>query len=139
MDIESASRADKTIVILGELIRRKFELSNDEDTSVYEVYKTYIKYQKELRVNSDGIVFYKNRFLVPQALRAHALEIMHIGHQGVYSMNLFAESNFFWPGISSDILKLRQYCWSCNENAPSLSNLPPHPVSEPTYPFQMMY
>ena len=88
MDVESASSGDKTIVISGELIRREFELSNGEDTSIYDVYKTYSKYRKELSVNSDGIVFYKNRFLVPQALRAHALEIMHIGHQGVYSMYL---------------------------------------------------
>ena len=67
-------------------------------------------------MNSDGIVYYKNRFLVPEALRKQALQILHISHQGVYSMNLFAEKTFFSPGITSDIIRIREN-GSCNENA----------------------
>ena len=51
-------------------------------------------------------------------------------------MNLFAEKNFFWPNITNDIKSLRENCWSCNENAPSMSKLPPQPQDDPTYPFE---
>ena len=95
-DIESASQADKTINTLCELIRRRFELTSSESRDTYAIYNAYSKYQHELHMNSDGIVYYKNRFLVPEALRKHALQILHIGHEGVYSMNLFAENMFYF-------------------------------------------
>ena len=137
-DIESASQTDNTVNTLRELIKRGFELTDSESRETYIIYKTYCKYRQGLHVNSNGIIYYKNRLLVPAVLRDYALQILHIGHQGVYSMNLFAEDNFFWPGITNDITKIRETCWSCNENAPSLSNLPPQPVNELTYPFQMI-
>ena len=104
-DIESASRADKTINTLCELIRRRFKLTSSESRDTYMIYNTYSKYRHELHMNSDGIVYYKHRFLLPESLRKQALQILHIGHQGVYSMNLFAENTIFCPGITNDIKK----------------------------------
>ena len=43
-DIESASRTDKSIITLGELIRRRFELTNSEHRYTYEIYNIYSKY-----------------------------------------------------------------------------------------------
>ena len=94
-DIESATQTDKSLIKLRELIYRRFNINESESRDTYVVYKTYFKYRQGLQVNDDGVIYYKNRFLVPEVLREHALQILHISHQGVYSMNLFAEDNFF--------------------------------------------
>ena len=84
----------------------------------------------------DGVILYKNRIVVPPALRADILSALHSAHQGVTSMNARAESAVFWPGITSAITALRQNCDNCNRNAPSQPNIPPTPPVPPVYPFQ---
>ena len=74
--------------------------------------------------------------MIPKSLRKEVLEGLHVGHQGVTSMILRAQSSFFWPGIQADIQRKRDACVSCMESAPSHSPLPPHPPIRPEYPFQ---
>ena len=84
----------------------------------------------------DGVVLYKNRILVPPAFREKVLENLHSAHQGVSSMISRAQASVFWPGITSDIQKVRDRCFHCNRIAPSQPNAPPIPPMTPEYPFQ---
>ena len=51
-------------------------------------------------------------------------------------MNERAKAGVYWPGITTDILKARQSCASCNRNMPSQSRLPPAEAHIPTAPFE---
>ena len=79
---------------------------------------------------------YNDRIVVPQSLRTRVLEALHSAHQGTSSMIARAESSVFWPGITSDIKRIRASCQQCNRNAPSQPDAPPTPPTIPVYPFQ---
>ena len=67
----------------------------------------------------DGVIFHGNRILVPKDLWSEAKQILHQAHQ--------------------DLRRVRAMCeTTCNLNAKSNSNLPPRPIQDPEYPFQMI-
>ena len=84
----------------------------------------------------DGVVMYNDRIVIPQSLRSQILDSLHSAHQGISSMTARAESSIFWPGITSDIQRMRAKCNHCNRNAPSQPSPPPTPPKTPIYPFQ---
>lgn len=84
----------------------------------------------------DGVILYKDRIVIPPSLREDVLLALHSAHQGTSSMMSRAETSIFWPGISNDIIRLRNGCNHCNRNAPSQPNAPPTPLVYPSYPFQ---
>ena len=86
----------------------------------------------------DGVILYKERVLVPPALRQEILASLHAAHQGVTAMNARAESSVFWPGITADISSFRKGCNQCNRMAPSQPSAPPTPLILPVYPFQCL-
>ena len=84
----------------------------------------------------DGATIYKDRIIVPPSLRKDILTALHSAHQGVTSMISRAKTSVFWPGISSDIISLKNKCSHCNRMAPSQGSAPPTPTVPPLYPFQ---
>ena len=72
-DIVSATQTDKSLIKLRELIYRRFNINESESRDTYIVYKTHFKYRQGLQVNDDGVIYYKNRFLVPEVLRECAI------------------------------------------------------------------
>ena len=55
-----------------------------------------------------------SRFVVPKALRAGLLKVLHMGHPGVLSMVLRAMESFWWPGLKDDITNVRAMCQLCH-------------------------
>ena len=86
--------------------------------------------------NSDGLCLYKNRVVIPAALRPEALRFLHAAHQGQSSMISRAEQCIFWPGITQSIKEVRDSCMKCHKTSPSNPDLPPHQPTVPAYPFQ---
>ena len=84
----------------------------------------------------DSMLFFDNRVVIPTSLRKEILDRLHMAHQGVTGMILWAQKSFFWPGIQSDIQRKRDSCISCMESVPSHSYMPAHPPTRPEYPFQ---
>ena len=84
----------------------------------------------------DGVTIYKDRIIVPPSLRKDILTALHSAHQGVTSMISRAEISVLWPGISSNIISLRNKCNHCNRMAPLQASAPPTPTVPPLYPFQ---
>lgn len=99
--------------------------------------QVYHQYRDQLST-VDGVALYKDRVIIPPRLRPNILSSLHAAHHGVTSMNLRAESSIFWPGLSADIVKLRQGCQSCDRIAPSQPSAPPKPLQYPDYPFQQI-
>ena len=94
-DVKSAAAADESIKMLTHLILNNFKVMDKDNEQIKQVWGEYNRFKNDLLVNEDGIIYYKERFVLPTALREWGLQILHIGHQGVYGMNLFAEKNFF--------------------------------------------
>ncbi|XP_046554623.1 uncharacterized protein K02A2.6-like [Haliotis rubra] len=86
----------------------------------------------------DGVVLYKDRIVIPPALREDALTALHSAHQGISSMMSRAEASIFWPGLTLAVTTLRTNCAHCNQMAPSQPSAPPTPLVYPSYPFQCL-
>ena len=97
--------------------------------------RSYYRFLKDLS-SIDGVITYKKRVLVPPNLRQEVIENLHSAHQGVTSMISRAESSVFWPGITTDIYKVRDQCTHCSQMSPSQPNPPPTVPISPEYPFQ---
>ena len=84
----------------------------------------------------DGVILYNSRVVIPLSLRSEIMKALHSAHQGVSAMISRAEASIFWPGITSDIQRLRERCSQCQRIAPSQASPPPTPPKLPQYPFQ---
>ena len=97
--------------------------------------RQYHQYHNNLST-LEGVAIYKDRIIIPTALRHDILDGLHAAHQGVTSMIALAESSVFWPGITTAIKETRARCHHCNTMASSQPHLPPTPPVYPEYPFQ---
>ena len=71
--------------------------------------KPYLKFRNNL-YTLDGVILYRQRILVPPALRADVLDSLHAAHQGVSSMTSRACASVFWPNITQDIASVQSKC-----------------------------
>jgi hypothetical protein len=97
--------------------------------------REYFTFREHLST-ADGVVLYKDRILVPPALRDEVLTALHAAHQGVTSMSARASMSVFWPGITNHITRLRNGCMACNRISPSQPCAPPTTPIDPEFPFQ---
>ena len=128
--VKEATDVDEELLELRDVIINGQEL-NAERLSHYK------RYMGEFTV-LDGVIFSGNRILIPRSLRQEVLEVLHMAHQGVTGMYHAAQHSVMWPGLHDDLEGVRRACDSCNVNARSNSNLPPRPIEDPEYPFQMI-
>ena len=98
----------------------------------------FARYRKALYIQDD-VLMYKDRVVVPKALRLSVLQNLHAAHQGVSSMEQRAHSIVFWPGMTFDISKIRFECYECYKNAPSNSRLPSVVADPPSTPFEKIF
>ena len=86
----------------------------------------------------DGVILYKGRSFIPQDLREEVMATLHSGHQGTTSMGARASHSIWWPGLETDIHKVREFCRECGTNTPSQRKEPPVPLPHLEYPFQQI-
>ena len=132
--VRNEGRRDKTTMSLIQQIRDGFPPSRK---IVPEHLRPYWRHRDELYV-MDDVVMYKERVVIPTALRKVALEVLHAAHQGVRGMQLRAESSVWWPGITPEIQQTRDQCRVCDTVAPSQPRCLPEARPEPDYPFQLL-
>ena len=87
----------------------------------------------------DGVVFYRDRIVVPVSLRGTILKALHAAHQGVSAMERHARATVFWLGITQDINSICNSCVHCNRNAPSQAAISPMPINPPTTLFEHIF
>ena len=119
---------------LTELIEAGFP-SNRSDMP--EELREYFPLKNELSTE-DGIIFYKDRVIIPPSLRGNILETIHSAHQGTNTMTSRASASVYWPGITPAITAKRASCSHCNRNSPSNPSAPPEDPPIPKYPFQLI-
>ena len=93
--------------------------------------------RNELNVD-EGLVYFKNRLVIPNVLRRQILQQLHEGHQGIVKCKSLDKRTVFWPNISIDIEAYVNKCRICADNAPSQKKMPmiPHPV--PYFPYEIV-
>ena len=85
--------------------------------------KDYQKVSDDL-ATVDGVVMFKGRVVIPNALRHHVLRKLHLAHQGTSSMALWTSESVWWPGLNKDLEQICQQCITCTKNAPSQQPMP---------------
>ena len=126
-----ATEADADLQTLLQFIHSGFP----EDCPPSPVVKSFWRYRDAL-YESDGVVMYEDRVVVPSALRSQALSTFHAAHQGVSTMESRARQLVFWPGMTADFDRIRTNCRDCTTNAPSQPKLPPAPYDPSSTPFE---
>ena len=81
----------------------------DKRTSLPRSIRDYFPLRDQLST-VDGVAIYKDHIIVPPFLRKDILTTLHSAHKGITSMISRAETSVFWPGITSDIISLRNKC-----------------------------
>ena len=72
-----------------------------------EELQEYYQFRKNL-TQIDGVLLYKDRVVVPTALRPMVLETLHGAHQGEKGMTLRTQSSVWWPGVTLQIKNKRE-------------------------------
>ena len=88
--------------------------------------------QQMLRYLVGDVAIYKDRLVIPVALRGEVLEALHSAHHGVTGMHLWAGESVFWP---AQLSAAREACKACTQSAPSQPSAPPTPLDPPEFPF----
>ncbi|XP_013389514.1 uncharacterized protein K02A2.6-like [Lingula anatina] len=130
--VRTATTSDADMAMLVDLITSGLPESRQEfPMKLHEYYQF-----KEDLSTIDGVVLYRERVVIPPALRQDVLSTLHSAHQGISSMITRAESLIFWPGITPDIVSTRTGCNHCNRMTPSQPSAPPTQLIYPDYQFQ---
>ena len=102
---------------------------------VQQELRPYFIGQGQLTVNSNGLLLYGKRIVVPTSLQRRTLEKIHDGHQGIQRGRLRAMTSVWWPGINHEIQNMVQQCPTYAQNR-SPRKQPLIPTLLPDYPWQ---
>ena len=86
----------------------------------------------------DDVVMLGQRIIIPKSLQQEVLRSLHAAHQGINAMCQRAADSVFWPGITTDITRIRNECKDCHRIAKSNAMEPPCFTEPPEYPFQQI-
>ena len=132
--VKAESKCDKTSISLVNRISNGFPNTKKE---MSDEIANYWEFKGHL-TSTDGVVLYKDRIVIPVALRGRIIENLHSAHQGVSGMLSRAQTIVFWPGITVDIEDARKNCRVCHRNAPSQAKMPAKEPKIPNVPFEMI-
>ena len=107
--IRDATATDQSLTILGAIILKCWP--NQKDGIPMEAL-AYFNYRDELTIQ-DGIVYRRDRIVVPKALRQDTKNQVHAGHLAINSCLSRARDLTYWPGISAEIRQHVETCGTC--------------------------
>ena len=81
----------------------------------------YKRLKDELLVYS-GVVLRGNRIVVPSKLRERAVELAHVGHQGIVKTKSLIREKVWFPGIDKMVKDKVDNCLACQAVTPSKSS-----------------
>ena len=96
-------------------------------------FKLFLNIWDQLSVG-NGVVFRGERVVLPKPLFLEAVELGHIGHQGITKAKQYLRSSVWFPGMDKLIEHKVKSCIPCQASTPrtsaqplSMSELPPDP------------
>jgi hypothetical protein len=132
--LEAESARDSTTSTLVELINNGVP----EDRTLWpDSTRDFFRLKSDLSTIGP-VVLVGDRVVIPPSLQSEVLEVLHSAHQGTTGMTNRAVSSIYWPGMWADFTRKRAACSSCDKSAPSQPSAPPTPLSQPSYPFELI-
>ena len=129
----SCTNTDETSQVVMEYVLTGWPA---DKAQVDELARQYFSYREELCVE-DGLLFKKERLVVPQSMRAGVLDEIHGAHMGESKSLSFARDYILiWPGMSAQVKDRVRSCGICNafRNQQQKETLKSHDV--PGLPWQ---
>lgn len=84
---------------------------------------TKFECQKRFLTTSNGVIFFKEKMVVPASLQQKTLKAAHEGHFGMGTMKRILRKAVWWPGINVETEQMVQKCKICQQ-----TSRPPRPV-----------
>ena len=118
VEIQQATKADKTLQKLIELIHTNEWAVINEDSSMPDVnvaeLKLFSRVREELTVNeTDDLILRGTRIVIPGALRQQTLSLAHEGHQGIVKTKQLLQEKIWFPKIDHEVESLLASCLAC--------------------------
>lgn len=118
--IVEETKKDEELKIVLKFINTKWPQNH---TKIPNSAKQYYKIKNDL-TEHKGIIFYKQKIVIPKSMRNLILEKIHIGHPGINKSIQRANTAVYWPGINSQIENLVNKCKMCQIYSNSLPKEP---------------
>ena len=117
-----------------ELLVRYCQQGWPDKRQLPDIVQQYSSVAAELSVQ-DGLLLRGSRIVIPTVLREDILRRLHTGHQGISKCRQRARQSVWWPGLSTEIVKMVKNCHECCKER--LQPAEPLMTSElPELPFQ---
>ena len=95
--------------------------------------RTYLNAQTEI-TSKDGVLLRDSRVIIPTALRARVLNMLHLTHIGIVRMKSLARMHVWWPSIEVYIAAHCKDYTACVETGPNRpENMSALPVPDGTW------
>ena len=78
-------------------------LQSDADQQLWDKELAEFKPHKDNMNVVDGVSLFKDRIVIPTAIRPRILEALHRAHQRTTGMSLRTSDSVWWPGMTTDI------------------------------------
>ena len=123
-EIRMKQREDEVCIKVANYCKNGWPQQVSPKIKPYETLKSDISLQQ-------GLLMYRDRIIIPSALREDILGKLHGGHQGIVKTRALARDSVWWPGLSTQIKTLVEDCPSClKERNPAPEPLKPTPVQD---------
>ena len=119
-EIKQETAKDPTLQTLKNVILRGWP---ENSSSVPKEVSEYFNVRDELAVQ-DGIIFKRQRCVIPKTLRQKVKEKIHRAHIGIQGCLRRAREVVYWPSMNQEITDYIELCDTCNMYAS-------HPQREP--------
>ncbi|XP_058038252.1 uncharacterized protein K02A2.6-like isoform X1 [Ahaetulla prasina] len=107
-------------------------------TALGDRFKEFTKKLLELSVQG-GCLLWGDRIVIPEKLRGHVLELLHVGHPGIVRMKSLARSYVWCPQMDKDISDQVGKCQACQESRPLPPTAPIRDWEKPQGPWSRIH
>ena len=119
-EIKSATEVDAELQALASIITQGWPETRAEVPSQLQA---YFPFREELSIQ-DGVVFKRERIVVPSSLRQTMMDKVHVSNLGIQGFLRRAKEAFYWPGIYKQITEFISRCSICNSYKPEQQKEP---------------
>ena len=133
--IQQISRDTQEDPILGVVYQFTTDGWPNRRNRIPRIARRYWDQRDELSTD-HGLLMKGSRIIIPTTQRERTLTNLHVGHQGILSMQQMAKTTVYWPGIDADIEDWVQRCSACLATKPNQKREPLLPHKVPDGPWQ---